>query len=209
MPGLNQILILINIRRNEYMKTRLKGDTTVVIGGARLSYPAIFEPKGFEGQEPKYSASLIISKNDKETIKIIETAIENAKKQGLETLWNNKLPSGFRQPLRDGDEDRPDDEAYANSYFLNASSKNAPQVVGKKRDISSGRPIPLGEEDVYAGCYVNVSVNFYPYSNISKGVGAGLNNIQKEADGDPFSGRSSAADDFDFEDVDSDDDFLD
>lgn len=190
------------------MKSRLKNETTVVIGNARLSYPALFEPKSFEGQEAKYSASLIIDKKDKDTIKLIEQAIENAKQQGLDNKWNGKLPAKYTQPLRDGDEDRPDDEAYQNSYFLNASSKVAPQVVGKERDISTGKPIPLGKDEVYAGCYVNVSVNFYPYDNISKGVGAGINNVQKEADGTPLSGRSSAADDFDFIDADSDDDFL-
>lgn len=191
------------------MKTILKGETKVIIGGARLSFPAIFEPKAFEGQEPKYSASLIISKDDEHTVKIIEQAIENAKKLGLETKWNNKLPKGYKNPLRDGDEDRPDDEAYANSYFINASSKDAPQVVSKERDRATNKAIPLGSDEVYAGCYVNVSVNFYPYDNISKGVAAGLNNIQKHADGEPLSGKSRAEEDFDFDDVDSDDDFLD
>ena len=46
-------------------------------------------------------------------------------------------------------------------------------------------------------------------TNGCKGIAAGLNNVQKEAEGEEFAGKASASDDFDFEDVDSDDDFLD
>ncbi len=34
-------------------------------------------------------------------------------------------------PLRDGDTDKPDDQAYKNSYFLNVNSKTKPGVVDK------------------------------------------------------------------------------
>lgn len=190
------------------MKSVLKNETKVVLANVRLSYANIFEPKAFEGQEPKYSVSLIIPKSDTHTVGLIEQAIANALAQGKEKFWSGKEPKGLKLPLRDGDEDR-EDEAYADSYFINASSKQAPQVVGKERDKATGKPIPLGEEDVYSGCYANVSVNFYPYNNVSKGIAAGLNNIQKEADGEALAGKANASDDFDFEDVDSDDDFLD
>lgn len=189
-------------------KSILKNETKVVISNCRLSYANIFEPKAFEGQEPKYSVSLIISKDDKETIELIEKAIENATNEGKEKYWSGKTPKNLKYPLRDGDEER-EDEAYENSYFINANSKNAPQIVGKERDRATGKAIALGEDDVYSGCYANVSVNFYAYNNVSKGIAAGLGNIQKEADGERLSGAfSKAEDDFDFEDVDSDDDFL-
>ena len=47
------------------MKTVLKNETKVIIANARLSYAHIFEPKAFEGQEPKYSVRLIIPTDDK------------------------------------------------------------------------------------------------------------------------------------------------
>lgn len=190
------------------MKTVLKNETKVIIANARLSYANLFEPKAFEGQKPKYSVSLIIPKSDTHTIGLIEQAIANALAQGKEKFWSGKEPKGLKLPLRDGDEDR-DDEAYQDSYFINANSVQAPQVVGKERDRATGKPIPLGEDDVYSGCYANVSINFYPFNtNGSKGIAAGLNNVQKEADGEAFAGKAPASDDFDFEDVDSDDDFL-
>lgn len=191
------------------MNTILKNETKVIIANCRLSYANIFEPKSFQGQDPKYSVSLIISKDDKATLSVIQEAIKNAVEQGKEKLWNGKVPSTFRIPLRDGDEDRPEDEAYQNAYFINANSKNAPQVVGKERDRATQKAIPLGEDEVYSGCYANVSVNFFPYNNVGKGVAAGLNNIQKEADGEILGGAAAKAeDDFSFDDVDSDDDFL-
>jgi hypothetical protein len=55
-----------------------------------------------------------------------------------------------------------------------------------------------------------VSVNFFPYNtNGNKGVGCGLNNLQKIADGDYLGGRTRAEDDFEaWGDEGGDDDFL-
>lgn len=191
--------------------SKLLNETKVLLTNVRLSYPALFEPKGFEGQEPKYSASLIIPKDDKESLQAVKTAIENAKGKGVENgVWKgNKVPSNLKTPVRDGDTEREDDEVYENAYFINANSKYAPAVVGKEKDRATGKAISLGEDDVYAGCYVNVTVNFYGYSAAgNNGIAAGLGNVQKEADGEHLGGRSSAESDFEFEEVDSDDDFL-
>ena len=62
-----------------------------------------------------------------------------------------KIPANLKLPLRDGDIDRPDDEAYANSYFFNANSRQAPQVVD-----SHVQPI-LDQNEVYSGCYGKIS----------------------------------------------------
>lgn len=191
--------------------SKLMNETKVLLTNVRLSYPALFEPRGFEGQEPKYSASLIIPKNDRKSLEIIKEAIENAKKVALErgVFKGNKIPANLKTPVRDGDTERPDDEVYEGAYFINANSKHAPAVVGKEKDISSGKAISLGEDDVYAGCYINVTINFYGYSQAgNNGIAAGLGNVQKEGEGERLGGRSSAENDFDFEEVDSDDAFL-
>ena len=102
---------------------------------------------------------------------------------------------------RDGDIDRPDDEAYADSMFLNANSRQAPQVVDAKV-----QPI-IDQSEVYSGCYGRVSVTFYAYnSNGNKGVAAGLGNIQKLKDGTPLGSRANAKEEF--EAVEAEDDFL-
>jgi hypothetical protein len=89
-------------------------------------------------------------------------------------------------------------------YFINCSSKTKPGVVDK--DLNE----ILDPEEVYSGCYARVSVNFFPYNtNGNKGVGCGLNNLQKIADGDYLGGRTRAEDDFEaWGDEGGDDDFL-
>ena len=187
----------------------LKNDTKVVTGVVRLSYANLFEPKSINGSDPKYSVSLIIPKSDKQMVKVLEQAIDNAKELG-KSKWGGKIPSNLKLPLRDGDEDRPEDEAYENSYFINANSERAPQVVGTEKDKATGKAIPLGPDEVYSGCYARASINFYPFNvNGNKGIACSLISIQKIDDGEPLAGVASAPEeDFEFDEVDSEDDFL-
>lgn len=181
------------------IKASRKG-TKVVTGEVRLSYAHIWEQSAIEGNEPKYSVSVIVSKNDKETLRAIKEAVEEAKETG-KGKWNGKIPAVLKTPLRDGDVERPDDEAYAGCYFFNASSKNKPGIVDE-----NVQPI-LDQSEVYSGCYARVSVNFYAYNaNGNKGVAAGLGNIQKIKDGDSLGGATRAEDDF--EAVEHEEDFL-
>lgn len=184
--------------------TAKRTGTKVTTGKVRLSYAHIFEPHAMnDGQEAKYSVSVIIPKTDKETLKAIKEATDQAKKDGA-SKWGNKIPANLKTPLRDGDEERPDDEAYAGCYFLNASSKNKPGVVDQ-----NVQPV-LDSTEVYSGCYARLTLNFYAYNaSGNKGVAAGLGNIQKLEDGEPLGGFTRAEDDFDSIGGDSaNDDFL-
>ena len=144
--------------------------------------------------------SAIIPKSDTETVAKIKKAIEQAKKDSV-SKWGGKVPANLKLPLRDGDIDRPEDEAYADSYFFNANSRQAPQVVDK--DV---QPI-LDQSEVYSGCYGRISVNFYGFNNNgNRGIAAGLGNIQKLRDGESLGGRSNAEEDFDV--VAEEEDFL-
>lgn len=84
---------------------------TKVIVSCRFSYLHCWEPEAINGGEPKYSVSAIIPKSDKETIKKIQAAVEAAKQESL-SKWGGKIPPNLKLPLRDGDIDRPEDEAY-------------------------------------------------------------------------------------------------
>lgn len=173
--------------------------TKVITGKARFSYANVWEPKSINGGDEKYSVSLIIPKSDEKTINAIKAAIEVAKQEGKAKL-GGKIPSNLKTPLRDGDVDRSEDEAYKDSYFINANSKDKPQIVDR-----NVRPI-LDPNEVYSGCYGRASITFYAFnSNGNKGIACGLGNLQKLSDGEPLSGRSRAEDEFSsFED----DDFL-
>lgn len=171
--------------------------TKVVTGKVRFSYANIWEPKSINDGDAKYSVSLIIPKTDTKTLTEINKAIETAKEDG-KAKFGGKIPANLKLPLRDGDIDRPDDEAYANSYFINANSKERPGIVDR-----AVKPI-LDQDEVYSGCYGRASITFYAFnSNGNKGVACGLQNLQKLADGEALSGRAKAEDDFDtYNDVD-------
>lgn len=176
-----------------------RNGTRVVTGMVRLSYAHLHEPHAIEGNEPKYSVSLIIPKSDKQTIKAIQEAIAEAKENSKQ-LWGGKIPANLKTPLRDGDAERPDDPVYADAYFINANSKRKPELVDLKGNKN------LGPDEIYSGCYARVSINFFGYNAAgNRGIGCGLGNVQKIDDGEPLGGFSRAEDDFDFEE---DEDFL-
>lgn len=170
----------------------------------RWSYCNAWEPKAINGGTPKYSVSLIIPKSDTRTIEKVRAAIQAAYEEGQSKLKGNgkTVPQlkVLKTPLRDGDLERPDDEAYANSYFINANSASAPRIVDADR-----QPI-IDHSEVYSGVYGRASINFYAFnSNGNKGIACELNNLQKIRDGESLGGKSRAEDDFN----DEDDDFLD
>jgi hypothetical protein len=182
--------------------TTTETPTKLPIGPVRFSYLHVWEPKAVdEDQDPKYSVSLIIPKSDKALIKRIQTAIEAAKQAGKDSKFGGKIPANLKLPLRDGDAERPDDENYKNSFFINCSAKTKPGIVDKNRQ-------PIMEQDqVYSGCFGFASVTFYPFNTSgNKGVAAGLNHIMKTKDADPLGGRSTAENDFAELQVDDDDD---
>ncbi len=183
-----------------------KNPMKVITGkDTRWSYANVWEPKSINGGVPKYSVSLIIPKSDTKTIEAIKKAIQAAYKEGEAKLKGNSrsVPplEAIKTPLRDGDLERPDDEAYKNSYFINANSTTPPGIVD-----ASVQPI-LTRSEVYSGVYGRASINFYAFnSNGNRGIACGLNNLQKIRDGEPLGSRATA--ESDFADFAEDDDFL-
>lgn len=108
--------------------------TKVITGvNTRWSYANVWDPKSINGGAPKYSVSLIIPKSDTATVEKIKAAIQAAYEDGESKLKGNgkTVPalSVLKTPLRDGDLERPDDEAYKGCYFINANSATAPGIV--------------------------------------------------------------------------------
>ena len=187
------------------MSTKVMNPMKVITGPrTRWSYANVWAAKSINGSEPKFSVSLIIPKEDKKTIEKIKAAIDAAYREGAAKLKGNgkTVPalSAIKNPMRDGDTERPDDEAYANAYFVNANSKVAPGIVDADR-----QPI-LDHSEVYSGVYGRASITFYAFNaNGNRGITCSLNHLQKIKDGDALGGRSSAEDDFATEDK---EDFL-
>ena len=182
-------------------------DTKVVTGKVRLSFVNVFKPTSINGGTEKYSATVMIPKSDKETLKKIKAAVEAAKEYGKSSKWGGKIPVNLDLPLHDGDAEKDLDiyPEFAGHYYLNAKSNTKPGIIDRQKNEI------LDSTEIYSGCYARADINFYPFDQAgNKGVACGLNNIQKFADGDYLGGRSRAEDVFDAieDDSDSDDDFL-
>ena len=163
----------------------------VVTGKVRFCYVNVFQPRAVsEDQEPKYSICLLIPKEDKQTVAKINEAIKKTIEDN-KSLWGGKEPANLKTPLRDGDTERPDQPEFKGHYFINATTKIKPGIVDK--DLN---PI-LDQSEFYSGCYGRASITFYAYNKAgNKGIGCGLRNLQKLADGEPLGGQSRPEDDF-------------
>lgn len=163
----------------------------------RASYANVFEPKAFEGQEAKYSLVMLFDK--KADLKKMRECANNAAAE----KWGNdktKWPKNLRMPFRDGNE-RSDSEGYAGKLFVSASSKQRPGVI---MIDPTGNKIQLNKEDgaFYSGCFGKATVIAFAYDvSGNRGVSFALCNLLKTRDGDPFSGRKSAEDEFDGDDM--------
>ena len=172
-------------------------ETAIRVGEVRFGYVNVFAPRANnEGNDPKYSVQLLIPKTDTVAKKLIDDAIRAAAQNGASKFRNGKVPANLKTPLRDGDEEFPDDETYAGMWFMNCSSKadNKPGVaVLEAGQVNEA----LDNDDFYSGCYGCASINFFAYNaSGNQGVGAGLNNVIKTRDGERLSGGHSAEEDF-------------
>lgn len=165
--------------------------TKIVTGpDTRWSYVNVWEAKSVNGGNPRYSISLIIPKNDTDTISYINRAINAAYKAGLAKLKGNasKVPalSEIKTPLHDGDLDKPDDEAYKNAYFINAASTRPPEICDA--DLNG----ITDHSAVYSGAYGRASISFYAYNyNGNRGIACGLNGLQKISDGEQLGAKTN------------------
>ena len=189
--------------------TKNNDSTTIITGRrTRLSYANLFEPRGFDGKDPVYSVSLIISKDDKYTLNLVRKAIKAAYENGAHTLRGNgrATPSmdAINIPLNDGDIKRPNDPAYANAYYINAKNKQKPKLYDVDDSECMDRSV------LYSGCYAKCKISFYTYNKgVNKGIACSLHGVQKVADGEPLGGSVTTVDDFKTdEDYEDDADFL-
>ncbi len=172
-------------------------ETAVTTGKARLSYEHLFQPYAHQqNQEAKYSVTILVPKTDIATKSRIDAAIAAATQNGISKCWNGVKPPIVAIPVYDGDGVRPTSgEPFGDEckgcWVFTASSKQPPQVV----DLGLN-PI-INASEVYSGCYARVNVNFFPYnSNGKRGIGCGLNAVQKLEDGEPLGGGVSVAEAF-------------
>jgi hypothetical protein len=192
-----------NVKNNQAVVS----PTKIVTGVCRLSYANIWQAKSINGGQPKFSTSVLIPKSDTATVAKVKSAIAAAYSEGEAKLkgTGKTVPplAAIKTPMRDGDLERPDDEAYQGHWFVNANSNTAPGVVDINRE-----PI-FDTKEIYSGVYARVCLSFYAFnSSGNKGVACGLQSLQKVKDGEPLGGRSKPEDDFNDDFTSDDDDYL-
>lgn len=168
----------------------------ITTGKVRASYVSIFQPKVPQnGGDPKYSVTLLIPKTDTTTINGIYAEIEKAKQEGAQKVFGGNVPPMCKIPLYDGDGVRPSGEPFGEEcrghLVMTASAKLQPSIVGLNMENI------INPAEVYSGCYIRANINFFAYNtNGNKGIGCGLNAVQKIEDGEPLTARVTAEEAF-------------
>jgi hypothetical protein len=185
---------------------RVTVDVTTGVG--TLSFPHVFTSTKSTNDkgEDVYDIQFIIPKTQREDVRELLRAI---KKVG-EAKWGENWKK-VRTPLRDGDKEKDEltedgstkGDKYPERlgcYFLNARSTRPVGVYDRQR-------VPITDPSaIYGGCKGKIAVTFYPYSQQGNhGIGAGLNGVQKIADGESFGGGAPSVESM-FDLLDEDDD---
>lgn len=178
--------------------------TRFVLKNVRLSFPALDKPQpGMNGGEEKYSANLIIDKNDSENIKLLRKMLIAALNEKFPD--KSKLPPVLRGndlnvylsiegkdgwPLRDGE--FSDKDGYKNTVFVKATNRSAPFTVDEHNRATSPK-------NFYAGCYVDAALESYAWENTkqgNKGVSLSLHGVRFAGDGEAFGASPVTSTDF-------------
>lgn len=175
-------------------------DTNTPIGrikleNVRLSFPGLFKAEAFKpGDKPKFKATFLMPQGSAQH-KLVEAKIKAVLKakypQKAEAILKQIQGNPNKFCFQDGDTKEYD--GYEGMMALSAKSDTRPLVIDEQRN-------PVSEEDgkVYAGCYVNASVDIFVYENSGVGVSAQVRGVQFFKAGDAFSaGRPADADEFD------------
>ena len=85
------------------------------------SFPNLFEASGFEGQEPKFSVTMLWDKE--EDLSALKAACEAA----IAKKWGDKRPANIQMPMKSGDEK------------LDGEGKVRPEYAGKKYAIAKAK----------------------------------------------------------------------
>ena len=169
---------------------------TAVTPHFTVSFPAIYKPEGFRGQEPKYSVISIFRKedfsdSDTAAMKEIAALVNDAcrAKFGGKSL-KEIVAAGGRSPFRPGSQKAKLAGFGEGTMFCTLSSQFPPVVI----DLD-GNDVEMGDARIYAGCKMRAIVKAYAYDTSgNRGASLGLNALQWLGHGDRLDGRDAKAD---------------
>ncbi|WP_176331761.1 ssDNA-binding protein [Burkholderia vietnamiensis] len=160
----------------------------------------------------RYSATFLVEKGS-ENDKAIEAAIQAVAAEG----WPKKGPAMVESFRTNSNKfcyqngDLKDFDGFEGHNYIAAHRKRddgRPLLLDNVADPDTNKPARLvdsngewlaGKEGrIYAGCYVNATIDIYAQTKTNPGIRCGLMGVQFHAPGDSFSGASRANED-DFE----------
>lgn len=173
----------------------------ITINNVRLSYCNLFQakpPHNNPNGEPKFSCTILVPKTNTQAKAAIDAAIAQAIDAGVSKTWGGVRPPQPNICVHDGDGVKPSDgspygEECKGMWVFTASAKadRPPFIVdGMVQKI-------IDPTQVYSGMWANVNINFFPYNAAGKkGIGCGLNGVQKVRDDVALTGQVTAEEAF-------------
>jgi hypothetical protein len=168
------------------------------IKNVRLAFPVLFKAEGYQGSDPKFSATFILPPNHPQLAEVNEAIATVAKEK-----WGARAPEIIKQlaatdklALHKG-ETKAHLDGFEGNFFINARNKIRPRVMDTNKTVltaEDGKP--------YAGCFVVASIALWAQDNATgKRINAELRGVQFLSDGQGFGGGSGTVSDDEFEDL--------
>ena len=169
-------------------------ENKIVLMDVKINHPHLREPWGYNDSPKKYSAQIIIDKDDTDNLNKVNKAIDSAIEKA-NFIYDEKIPdsNALSLPLKDSDEKYGYEPMYYNSYYMTATSTIMPEIVDHNKKVN------YGLNDIVSGQYVNISMSFYAFKagDGKKVVACRLHNVQMlPKKFDPTEYYPKATDDF-------------
>ena len=174
--------------------------TKVFIADARISYPALEEPRlSVNGDNPRYEATFLFAP-DSPAAQQLKQAVETVAREEFGPQADRILAAG--NPVRSGDDRETKPAGYAGNLYITARSKIRPDLRDSNPRIQITDPAII-KDKFRGGYHVNAYVEIFSYQAksptgavIKSGVSAMLLGVQFKAYDTPFGGVSLSADDY-------------
>lgn len=163
--------------------------TKLITPEFRGSFCNLMTPRAFDADKPaKYSMSIVLDADNKfwkDLDKVIEAAA--IKKWG-------EVPRKMKTFIKDGDDEDPK-YGWEGCLVVTASNTKSPGLLIK---TENGTAEPVSEDDMRSGHFYRAAIRPYAYEHKvgGKGVSISLDNVLRTREGDGFTGKTNASDDF-------------
>ena len=166
----------------------------LLIKNVRLAFPAIFQPQAFGEGEPAYSAKLIIDPKSSAVAQVRDAVTAAASEKWgekaaavLKGLKEDKKVCFVEGPYRNKNGDTYD--GFEGKYYLSARNSDLKPTAFR----AYGQEITESDGTIYAGCYVDASVEIYAQDNKwGRRVNCSMRGVRFSSHGDSFGGGTVA-----------------